>query len=562
MTQQSYNNNKSSQHLPCPNADCGSSDAYSIQDNGWGHCFSCNSNFPPSNNSDTVETREAPPSKSGNKSEFSPQATTYRAWPERGLAVETIKRYGVHLPPVGDSDSLFVAKYPMYDPEGHHVGNKTRLQANKDRKNGPPFIFEGDKKKMTLFGMKAFPPGSAKAITITEGQDDAMAAYQMMGSKYPVVSIHGASSAEQDLRDNFEYLNSFEKIVIAFDNDEAGRKAAKAVTNVGFPIGKLHVMTMRKHKDANEYLLAKDSEAFSKEWWQAPIKKPDGLKLGSDMWSEIIDRKEHFTVNYPFDGLNKLTYGLRLSELIVVTADTGVGKTSILKHIEHRLLTDETVKEKGYGVGFLHLEEPNGDTALGLLSIHNGVPYHIPGVDRPEAELRSAYTEVLDNNRVVIWDHFGSNSVDAVVDKIRHMAALGCKYIVLDHLSIIVSNQAGDERKQLDEIATKVKTLCMELDLCVIAVIHTNRQGQIRGTAGVEQLANIVLRLERNKTDPNEWRRNVTKITVEKNRFTGYTGPASYLWYNKDTSRLTELEDEDVGRFENGDALNESEVGW
>jgi twinkle protein len=547
------------QHLPCPNPDCNSSDAYSIQDNGWGKCFSCGKNFPPDGqHAEAPAVRDNKPSKSGNVKELSPIAEVFRPFASRQLTKETIQRYKVMVSPDPEA-THFVAKYPLYDANGNHVANKVRRQEVKDRKEGPPFIFEGSKEASTLFGMHAFPPGSARAITITEGQDDAMAAYQMMGSKYPCVSIHGASSAEQDLRSNFEYLNSFDKIVICFDNDEAGLKAANAATKVGFPIGKLHVLTLRKHKDANEYLLARESDAFTKEWWQAPTHKPDGLKLGTDMWDEIIDRKEHFTVNYPFEGLNRLTYGLRLSELIVVTAETGVGKTSILKHIEHRLLTDETVKEKGYGVGFLHLEEPNGDTALGLLSVHNGVPYHIPGVDRPREELRQAYDEVLNNGRVVIWDHFGSNTVDAVVDKIRHMAAMGCKYIVIDHLSIIVSDQSGDERKQLDEITTKVKTLCMEQDLCVIAVVHTNRQGQIRGTAGVEQLANIVIRLERNKTEPNEWRRNVTKVTVEKNRFTGYTGPASYLWYNKDTARLIELEDDEVATFEAGDALNDAE---
>jgi twinkle protein len=180
------------------------------------------------------------------------------------------------------------------------------------------------------------------------------------------------------------------------------------------------------------------------------------------------------------------------------------------------------------------------------------VPYHLPDTERDPTALRAAYDTVLNNNRAVVWDHFGSNSVDAVVNKVRHMAALGCKYIVIDHLSIIVSDQAGDERKQLDEITTKIKTLCMELDLAVIAVIHTNRQGQIRGTAGVEQLANIVMRLERDKTEPNEWRRNVTKLTVEKNRFCGFTGPSSYLWYNSQTARLSELEEEEKQLFDAG----------
>jgi twinkle protein len=380
-----------------------------------------------------------------------------------------------------------------------------------------------------------------------------------MGSKYPVVSVHSASTAEQDIRRDFEYLNSFDTIVICFDSDEPGKKAAKAVSGIAFPLGKVKVLTLRKFKDANDYLLNGVSDEFTKEWWQAPTYKPDGLKLGSDMWEETINRKSSFTVQYPFNGLNDLTFGIRLSEMVIVTADTGVGKTALLKHIEHSLLMNPEVIEKGYGVGLLHLEEPNGDTTLGLLSIHNRIPYHIPGIERNEAELRQAFDDVVNHNRLVLWDHFGSNSVDKVIDKVRHMAALGCKYIVLDHLSIVVSDQSGDERKQLDEIATKLKTLTMELDIAVIAVIHTNRQGQIRGTAGVEQLANIVVRLERDKIDPSEWRRNITKITVEKNRFCGYTGPACYLWYNKDTARLTELDREEAETYENGGSIGDDE---
>src|SRR3546814_15501219 len=61
-----------------------------------------------------------------------------------------------------------------------------------------------------------------------------------------------------------------------------------------------------------------------------------------------------------------------------------------------------------------------------------------------------------------------SNDIDVVLAKIRHMAALGCRYIMVDHLSIIVSDQSGDERKQLDEISTKIKTLTMHLDIAVL----------------------------------------------------------------------------------------------
>jgi replicative DNA helicase len=83
-------------------------------------------------------------------------------------------------------------------------------------------------------------------------------------------------------------------------------------------------------------------------------------------------------------------------------------------------------------------------------------------------------------------------------------------------------------------------------------VIHQNRQGQIRGTAGVEQLANIVLKLIRERLSEDPWRRNVTKIIVEKNRFCGKTGPACYLHYNEFTGRLNELTDEQIKAYNQG----------
>jgi hypothetical protein len=95
----------------------------------------------------------------------------------------------------------------------------------------------------------------------------------------------------------------------------------------------------------------------------------------------------------------------------------------------------------------------------------------------------------------------------------------------------------------------------MELNIAVIAVIHQNRNDQIRGSAGVEQLANMVIKLHRDKEDPDEWRRNVTKVVIQKNRFSGITGPGAYLFYNPVTGRLDELTDVEARTFEQGGSL-------
>lgn len=482
-----------------------------------------------------------------------PLPEVYHEMRDRNISAQTVKKFNVTV--IQDDKSKWQYVYPFYDRDNlnHHIANKLRLKLKKD------FIWEGEVKRAALFGMQLFPAGG-KYITITEGQDDTMAAYEMFGSRYPCVSVHGASSAVQDCVDNFEYLNSFQNIIINFDKDEAkvneqtgetrypGQEAALAVAAL-FPIGKVKILTLHEAKDANDYLINGWADRYVKEWWAAPAFTPTGLKLGKDMWDEISTPKNYESISYPWESANRMLYGLRLSEVLLFTAETGIGKTQVMKELEHHILT-QTDK----AVGFLHLEEPNADTALGIMSITANKPLHLPDVREgvTKDELRKYYDAVINNDRVVIWDHFGSNSVHEVLAKIRHMHNLGCKYIFLDHLSIVVSDQSGDERKQLDEIATKLKMICMELNIAVVAVIHQNRAGLIRGSAGPEQIANAVVKLYRDKTDVDEWRRNVTKMVCEKNRFSGKTGPMTYLWYNEFTGRLEELTNDQIKQFEAG----------
>lgn len=529
-------------HEPCP--ECGSNNNLAVYPDGHAYCFTpgCGHYIPSETHNQEREER-VPLVKHG---KLTPLPQDFKAIADRKISQATAKKYGVAYN--GESQH----RYPYFDTDKNHV-------ANKQRQPGKTFAIEGEWGRAALFGQQLFEPGEAKYITIVEGECDAMAAYEMLGSRFPVVSVHSAATAAKNIADNFEYLNAFENIVVCFDRDEVrempngtkvrpGQDAAEVVAGM-FEAGKVKVFTPRDFKDANDYLMAGKADVFSKQWWQAPTYTPSGIKLGKNMWEEISTPKNFETVSYPWAGLDAMTYGIRLSEFVIVTAETGIGKTSILKEIEYHLL-----KNTKRGIGLLHLEEPNSDTALGLMSIAANKPLHLPDVRAQvdKEELRKYYDDTVNTDRVVVWDHFGSNSIYEILNKVRHMHALGCKYIVLDHLSIVVSDQSGDERKQLDEISTKLKTLCMELNIAVIAVIHQNRQGQIRGTAGVEQLANMVFKLHRDKTEADPWRRNVTKVVVEKNRFCGKTGPCAWLWYNEITGRLEELDEADAKAYEDG----------
>lgn len=569
-------------HLPC--SDCGSSDA--LTDYGdKTYCFSCSKHTykkkeevedsasasrPTGDIFDQLRSNKSQSDgtfRTGTKEpDRGPKRLTevngdFRDMTDRGISKSTAEKYRVFKHP----DPFYSWVYPRFKGN-HHVGNKLRVEGKKG------FSVEGSISDAGLFGQNVFPPGSSKTITVCEGQDDAMAAFEMQGSKYACVSIDSTSTAAHDVAKNFEYLNAFDEIVVCFDKDEAkvspdgtsrypGQEAALAVAQI-FPLGKVRILTLAKGKDANDYLRAGLSKAFIDEWWKAPRFTPAGLKLAKNMWEEVSSRKNKESVPYPWAGLNEFTYGIRKSEFVLITAETGIGKTSVVKEIEYGVLQRFLNGEISGKLGLLHLEESNEDTLIGLMSIGADKPLHLPDVRETvaEQELRKYFDDTCSNDGLIVWDHFGSNNVAEVINKIRHMAALGVDYVFFDHLSIVVSSQDGDERKQLDEISTKLKMLQMELDISIIGVIHQNRSGQVRGSAGPEQLANIVIKLFRDKEDEDPWRRNIMKISVQKNRFSGKTGPCTYLEYIPDQGRLVELTPEQVRQYESGVAQESKEL--
>jgi twinkle protein len=125
---------------------------------------------------------------------------------------------------------------------------------------------------------------------------------------------------------------------------------------------------------------------------------------------------------------------------------------------------------------------------------------------------------------------------------------------VLDHLSIVVSGLGdGDERRLIDNAMTALRTLVEETGVGMFVVSHLRRpegdrgheQGaktslsQLRGSHSIAQLSDMVIGLERDQQGKNP---NITTMRVLKNRFSGETGIAGYLLYNRDTGRLSETD--------------------
>jgi len=464
----------------------------------------------------------------------------YRTIIERGINSETAKSY----------------KCLLHNGNYHfgYTDDKGRVVADKYRTPSKDFRIEGDWKSATLYGQSLFNKGG-KFVTLVEGEFDAMAAYQMLGSKYPVVSIrNGAASAVKDVQAQYEWLDSFDQIVICFDGDTAGQRAASQVAEIFG--GKVRVF---KHidgmKDACDYLQNKKMKEFTDKWWSAEQHVPDGIVVGSSLLEEVLRPLEPSDCAYPYEGINKLTYGIRKGELVTITAGSGLGKSQFVREIVWHVLN-----KTEDNMGLMFLEESTRKTGLSLMSLSANKPLHLPDCEATLEEKEDAFLETLGTDRIYLFDHFGSTSVDNIISRVRHLAkALGCTYIFLDHISIVVSAQAsGDERKAIDEIMTKLRMLVQETGIALIVVSHLKRPeskgheegaatslAQLRGSGSIAQLSDMVIGLERNGQAEDEKERNTTRVRVLKNRFSGMTGPACNLLYSKDTGRMVEFKDED-----------------
>jgi len=522
----------------CPN--CDSSDGNVKHSKGYSHCFSCGKHFY--NKGNKMETEKV---ISIRTESIMKTFGTLGAISERNISKETAKKYNTDVKVNGNMNTHHIYKY--FDEGGNNIANKIRDVPTKK------MWAEGNLTNAGLFGQNLFAP-KGKYITITEGEVDAMSAYELLGSKWACVSVkNGAQSALGNCKKAFEYLDSFDQIVISFDMDKQGREASERVAQLFSP-NKCKVMHM-EHKDANEYLKMNKREQFSRAWWNAKTYTPAGIVNLKDLKDTIFEEEYCETVLFPWAKLNEKTYGMRTGELVTLTSGAGMGKSSIMRELMHHML-----KNTEDNVGILALEENTKNTAFNIMSVEANARLYINEIRKKYSreELDTWFDATVGTGRFFAFDHFGSTSNNEILARVRFMAqALDCKWIFLDHLSILVSGQEeGDERKSIDVLMTKLRSLVEQTGVGLLLVSHLRRPSgdaghengkeitlsHLRGSASIAHLSDSVIGLERNQQAEDEVASNTTTIRVLKNRYTGDTGIATHLYYDKETGRMKEID--------------------
>lgn len=533
---------------PCE--ECGSSDACATYSDGHRYCFSCEHHWPGDGDSER-KPLGSPGSKAlSDLLTFGKNDGHYTDLRARGITVETCKKHGYW---VGRMKGKLVQVADYRDSTGKLVAQKVR---DKDKN----FIALGKLTKDMLWGAHLWS-GGGKKIIITEGEIDCLTVSQLQGLKWPVVSLpNGAAAAKKTCAANYEFLNGYEQIILMFDMDEPGRKAVQEAAEV-LPPGRVFVAQLPL-KDANECLLAGQQQAVTDAIWNATPFMPDGVFAAKSLIARALEKADVKSIEFPIGkALNEKTRGTRGGEVITLTSGSGMGKSSFARELAYGW-----GHSMGYKIGMAFIEESVEETMLDIAGLHlNKRIRQYPETTNQE-EKGKALVEVFDNDTYYLYDHFGSAEEDSLLNKLRYMITVEeCNFIILDHLSIVVSGMEGegDERKTLDRLMTKLKTLAKATGAVIVVVVHLKRKegkggktheeggrvtlGELRGSGAIAQLSDTVIAFERDQQGDAP---NIVTVRILKCRFTGDTGVAGHLEFNKVTGRLLDIEwsdGDDVG---------------
>lgn len=517
-------------HQPCDT--CGSSDANGYYDDGHTYCFSCQTHV------NDAEGQGAP-TKVSNEPKVSGLLTgSVQALPARGLSKDDCRKFDYFVTEY-NGEKVQVASYR--DAQGNIVAQKVR---NKNKE----FRILGDAKKMGLYGMHKWR--NDKILVICEGEIDTISCSAIRNHRWATVGLpNGCHSAVKAIKQNYDYVNNFESVILCFDQDDAGREAAEQVAQI-LPMGKARIATL-PYKDVNECLIKGESAAVVSALFQAPEWRPDSIVSAVDLRTQVGVEDAASSITYPYQQLNAITKGIRAGELVTITAGSGVGKTTFVREIAYHL------HMQGERMGMVMLEESNKRSLLGLIGIHMDKNVTVDRSDVSDEDIEKAFDQVFNEDRpLYLYDHFGSIDIDTIIARITYMVrALGVTTVILDHISIMVSGLAtNDERKLIDLAMTRLRSeVVQELGVSLIIVSHLKRPdgnlgheegakvslGQLRGSHSVAQLSDICISLNVDRDDPDSDSR---VIAILKNRFTGETGYAGELHYHRDTGRLLESE--------------------
>jgi twinkle protein len=277
---------------------------------------------------------------------------------------------------------------------------------------------------------------------------------------------------------------------------------------------------------------------------------PAGIITKEALWEALITYSNTPSIPYPncIGGLNAKTKGMRMGEIALFVSGTSCGKSTIMREIMLHVADSTTDK-----VGVVSLEEAPAETARKLAGM--ALNKNPAEEEIPIEVLKEGFDKVFGSDKFIVLDHQGSLKDETILDKIEYMALSGCKYIIIDHITILVSEGAdgltGNEA--IDKVMNDLLRFVKRHNVWIGLVSHlrkTTNTGKafeegrmpnlddIKGSGSIKQISFDIIAFARNLMDVDVVKRNTIDMAVLKCRYTGLTGSISGAYYDYSTGRF------------------------
>jgi len=529
-----------------------SKDNLAVYSDGQTHCFSCGKHgFVKDNKHETVQTN----TKKDDDSWIHDYRGEFCSLTDRNLRAETLEKFKVKCEKDADG-KIIKHHYPYYNQKGEMVGMKTRLVDSKK------FFCSGNASSDNqLFGQNLFQAGG-KFVTVLEGEIDALSGFEASGSRWANVSVGVGVQCVANIKANLEWLDSFETVVICFDNDEVGRESAQKIAPLLGP-NKCKILTLAKYKDVSDYVSNNDSKAYIDEWWNYSKEYTvSGVATVEDMRNALLDYRDTELIPLPesFGNLNYMMRGgIARGELVSIIAHTSIGKTTILNELIYHFATE--TKEK---IGCFMVEDSIDETIRKVVSVSTGENLQL--VKPKELNVDSIMDEALDigfASRIQLHnDGGGSIDLEEMFSKIRYFVkGLNCTVILVDPLHTAIKNLSNEN---IEEVMDRFIKLCKETKVAVILSTHTRKpddgshphkisEYDVKGSGAIPQACHTNILFSRDKLAEDEYTKNSTRIRIPKLRRTGQTGEGGWTYFNPNIARLEKGHNPDMGKDNDSD---------
>lgn len=393
---------------------------------------------------------------------------------KRGISKEILKQYKVGMERVDKKSVTMIYQY--FDKDNKLINRKYKNSLDKKK------LWTEKNAEQIYYGLQ-YVNYNDSLLYVTEGEDDCHAFAQITGLNQVVSIPYGANNYTIHM----DKVNKcFETIVLLFDCDEKGQEGAKNFAKKA-GLHKCHNIIL-PYKDVRECLLhGINKDRFNKYIGKAKqfshdeIVKPEAFR---DEFNRSLRSNSNLGYMTPHKEFNRITKGVRVSELTILTGGTGSGKTTFAYNVG---LWCESANMPFLAMSFENRMSSiikklicvdTGEMVQAFDSDSNKMVQVMSDSDIDIAFDRINRKDIYFLNKTGVKE--GYYDLEKMIDVIEYAVKFyNVKNIIIDHLHYFLKLSGERNPVQvIDESIRIIKQLTERLNVHVLLIVHPHKVGE------------------------------------------------------------------------------------